>query len=980
MTGTPTARLGGLIGLVTLLAGCGSSAPAAPPAESDLAPVPCPGGALVCTGTGAGRSALIADGRTATIYADADDDAGVLRAVRDLQADLGRVAGRSVDLNVEALPSTGPAVIVGTLGQSGVVDRLVAEGRLDTTGVSGRWEAFVQQTVEAPFPGVDRALVIAGSDRRGTIFGVYDLTEAVGVSPWHYWADVPVKPQTDLYASPGRRVEMPAVRYRGIFLNDEEPALGTWARETYGGLNAAFYEDVFDLILRLKGNYLWPAMWGKSIYDDDPAAPGLADEMGVVLGTSHHEPLSRAHVEWERYGDGPWNYETNADTLRAFWRAGIERMGDNESLVTVGMRGDGDEAMSEGTAIDLLETIVADQREIIADVTGRPASETPQVWALYKEVQDYYDQGMEVPDDVTLLFADDNWGNIRRLPDPEAEPRAGGYGVYYHFDYVGGPRSYKWINKTQIERVWEQMHLAREHGADRIWIVNVGDLKPMEYPISFFLDYAWDPEAWPAERLPEYPRQWAARQFGEAHAAEIGRLLQTYTRYNSRRTAELLTPTTYSLTDYREAERVVAEYDALLADAERVGEALPEAYADAYFQLVLHPIVASANLNDLYVTVGTNRLYAAQGRAATNDLAERARRLFERDDEIDAQYHALAGGKWDHMMSQVRIGYTSWNDPPEDVMPEVEEIDLPEAAEMGIAIEGSAAWWPASDTEAVLPELSPLGPEDVYVEVFNRGAAPFTYTVETGAAWLTADAPAGQVHQQVRVHLRADWEAVPEGRHEVPVTITASGGDEVTVHVPVFNPDRGGIAGFVESNGYVSIEAPHVDRAVGQGGIEWEVIPGLGRTLSAVAPMPTTAEAQEPGGDSPHLDYRLTVHEAGEVDVTAYFSPSFNTQGPEGLRYAVSFDDAPPQTLVMHDAGSMLPDVYHADWNRMVSDNVQTSTSTHVLDRPGEHVLRFWMVDPGVVLQKLVVATRPLPPSYLGPPESARVPGPTTPR
>lgn len=967
-------RLGWRAALALVAALWTGAAPSAQPGDA-----PCPGDALVCTQPGPGRLALVAGGRPAALYADADGDAGVLRAVRNLQADLGRVAGAPVVLEVEALPSSGPAVIVGTLGQSALVDRLVAEGTLDTTGVSGRWEAFVQQTVENPVPGVERALVIAGSDRRGTIFGVYDLAEAIGVSPWHWWADVPVEQQADLYVSPGRRVEKPAVRYRGIFLNDEEPALGNWARETFGGLNADFYEHVFDLVLRLKGNYLWPAMWGKSIYDDDPASPALADEMGVVLGTSHHEPLSRAHVEWERYGSGAWNYETNADSLRAFWRRGVERMGGNESLLTIGMRGDGDEAMSEGTAIDLLESVVADQREIIADVTGRPAEETPQVWALYKEVQDYYDQGMEVPDDVTLLFADDNWGNIRRLPDPDAAPRAGGYGVYYHFDYVGAPRSYKWINKTQIERVWEQMHLAYEHGARQIWVVNVGDLKPMEYPISFFLDYAWDPEAWPAERLPEYARQWAADQFGEAHAAEIGRLLQTYTRYNSRRSAELLTPDTYSLTHYREAERVVEDYNALLADAERVGEQLPERYHDAYFQLVLHPILASATLNELYVTVGKNRLYAAQGRAATNDLAERARQLFERDDAIDAQYHALAGGKWNHMMSQVRIGYTSWNDPPEDAMPEVEEVEPAAGAEMGVAVEGSARWWPEATAEAVLPELSPYGPDDVYVEVFNRGAEPFRYTVTTGADWLSASAPAGRVDQQARIHLSADWAAAPAGRTRVPVTITGAG-REVTVQVPVFNPDRSGIAGFVESNGAVSIEAPHFDRAVGGGVVEWQTVPGLGRTLAAVTPLPTTADAQEPGGDSPHLAYRVFVHEPGEVEVTAYFSPSFNTQGADGLRYAVSFDDAPPQTLVMHDEGSMLPDVYHEDWSRMVSDNAQTSTSTHVLDTPGEHVLRFWMVDPGVVLQKIVVATDELPPSYLGPPESARIPATATAR
>src|SRR5690606_39010394 len=266
-----------------------------------------------------------------------------------------------------------------------------------------------------------------------------------------------------------------------------------WVREKFGGFNHQFYEKVFELILRLKGNFLWPAMWGKSLWDDDSLSAPLADEMGVVLATTHHEPMMRAHVEWQRYGKGPWDYDKNPEVLRQFWREGLERTKGQETVVTLAMRGDGDEAMSADTNIELLERIVKDQREIIAEVTGRPAEETPQVWALYKEVQDYYDKGMRVPEDVTLLFADDNWGNIRRLPDP-ADKRPGGYGVYYHFDYVGGPRNYKWLNTTQIESAWQQMRLAWAHGVDRVWIVNVGDIKPMELPISAFLDQAWDPD------------------------------------------------------------------------------------------------------------------------------------------------------------------------------------------------------------------------------------------------------------------------------------------------------------------------------------------------------------------------------------------------------------------------------------------------------------------------------------------------------
>ncbi len=412
---------------------------------------------LIVDAPAPGSFPLAMNGKVAALVVAEDEWPGVRRAAQDLRSDLGRVAG-SVPALHNSAPGSSPLVIVGTLGHSAVLDPLVASGKLDTTGLSGRWEKFVLATVEDPVPGVAQALVIAGSDRRGTIFGIYHLAEAAGVSPWSWWADVPVPHRPDLYVLPSRHVfGEPAVRYRGIFLNDENPSLSTWVNSTFGGVNHEFYEKVFELILRLKGNFLWPAMWGKAFYDDDPMNAVLADEYGIVIGTSHHEPMGRAHVEWERYGTGDWNYATNADTLRAFWRAGLDRLKPYETLVTVGMRGDGDEPMTEGTATALLEKIVADQQAIIEDATGRPASETPQVWALYKEVQDYYDKGMRVPDDVTLLFSDDNWGNLRRLPAEGAPEREGGYGVYYHFDYVGGPRNYKWINTTQIERVREQM-------------------------------------------------------------------------------------------------------------------------------------------------------------------------------------------------------------------------------------------------------------------------------------------------------------------------------------------------------------------------------------------------------------------------------------------------------------------------------------------------------------------------------------------
>ena len=552
-----------------------------------------------------GAFTLAAEGKAAAIFANNADFAGVIRAVKNLQTDIQLVADVQPIVSLDKIPANGEVVLIGTIGKSSLIDGLIKSKKLDVSKVRGKWETFTIQVVDKPMKGASKALVIAGSDKRGTIFGIYDVAEQIGVSPWYWWADVPPKKNKNIFILPGRHVQgEPPVKYRGIFLNDEEPALGRWAVENYGGFNHKFYERVFELILRMKGNYLWPAMWWASFSSNDTLNPALADEYGVVIGTTHHEPMMRAHSEWKPYGGGEWNYATNEGKLRQFWTEGIRRMGNHESIISLGMRGDGDMAMSAETNIALLERIVKDQREIIRDVTKKDPKETPQLWALYKEVQDYYDQGMRVPDDVTLLLCDDNWGNIRKLPTLQDAPRAGGYGIYYHFDYVGGPRNYKWLNTNQIERTWEQMHLAYRYGATRIWIVNVGDLKPMELPIEMFLDYAWNPESLNHDNLQEFTVRWAEQQFGREHAKEIATILDTYTKFNARRKHELLSPETYSLVNYREAETIVQEYNALASEAEKIYNTLPAAYKDAYYQLVLHPVKASAVLNELHITTG----------------------------------------------------------------------------------------------------------------------------------------------------------------------------------------------------------------------------------------------------------------------------------------------------------------------------------------------------------------------------------------
>ncbi|MES2581976.1 MAG: glycosyl hydrolase 115 family protein [Pseudomonadota bacterium] len=653
----------------------------------------------VCPQKKTGSFALIQTGRPAAVFVDASADAAVHHVAKSFASDLERVGGTPAQRIHDVRSAKADVlVIIGVLGQSPVVDELVRAGKVDAKDIAGQWEAFKQVVVERPFPHVARALVIVGADRRGAVFGTYDLSEKMGVSPWHWFADVPVARQPTLFITAGSRHDAPKVKYRGIFINDEAPALTEWAARQFGGANSRMYAHVFELLLRLKGNYLWPAMWPpRAFNDDDPQNMVLADAMGVVMGTSHHEPLTRAHDEWHRNTDkgvtgGKWDYATNAANLRSFWRGGMERMVSKgkgqayENVVTIGMRGDGDEAMSEGTATQLLETIVADQRKIIQEVTQKPADQTPQIWALYKEVQDYYDHGLKVPDDVTLLFADDNWGQIRRLPTSDLN-RKGGYGVYYHFDYVGGPRNYKWLNTNQIEKTWQQMDLAYSRGAKTMSIVNVGDIKPMEFPISFFLKQAWNPEAMTPAQLQQYPQQWARATFGAAHARAIGDLMTRYSKYAARRKPELIDATSFPLggiqggvLDGGEFGSMVAQWRSLEQDMRKVKAALRRDQHASYLQLIEHPIAALSNLYQLYYAVAWNQRLADQGDTRANTFADQAEAAFRRDSALTDTYHRHNGGKWDGMMAQTHIGYTNWQQPDKQVMPAVKRIASPAAA------------------------------------------------------------------------------------------------------------------------------------------------------------------------------------------------------------------------------------------------------------------------------------------------------------
>ena len=910
----------------------------------------------------AGAFPLVQNGVATPLVVDTDDWPGVIRAVGDLADDVKRVSSDqpAVIRTVRGLRG-GDAVIIGTIGKSTIIDELVRSHKLDVAGIVGKWESAVTSVVDRPMPGVARALVIAGSDKRGTIFGVYDLSEQIGVSPWYWWADVRVPHQNALFVNTGRHVlAEPAVKYRGIFLNDEAPSLSGWVNEKYGGYNSQFYTHVFELLLRLKANFLWPAMWNSSFAADDSLNAKLADEYGIVMSTSHEEPMMRAEKEWKPAADGPWDYTTNARRIDDFWRAGMERNKNYEEIVTLGMRGANDTAMSASTNTALLEKVVADQRQILGETVNPNLTKVPQVWTLYKEVQTYYEKGMRVPDDVTLLWSDDNWGNLRRLPTAEERNRSGGAGIYYHFDYVGSPRNYKWLNTNSITKIWEQMDLALNYGADRIWVVNVGDLKPMEFPIEFFLSMAYSPKRWDKDHLEIFTRDWAAREFGEEHAVEIASAMDDYTRYNARRKPELIDPTTFSLTNYGEAERVDSEWRSLSARVDKLAAQLPENERASFFELVQYPVDASATVTEMYIAAGRNALDARLGHAQANDDAAEIRRLFAKDAELSDEYnHKLLDGRWNHMMDQTHIGYTTWQEPPLNAMPAVTEVQIPEVGSLSLTAEGGPGFRPSLGT------LDSVAQQKRTIRLFNRGKTPVGYQVTTSAPWIVLDHGGGTVETEQAVEVHIDWQTAPAGRAQGSVTVTPQGGLPIVVALGTLRlPDvtREDARGFVESDGYVAIEAAHTTGRGQDGPVRWEELPGFGETDSAMTIFPVTCASNT--NSEADLEYRMYLYDEGEFTLQAILAPTLNFVPGRGLRFAVSVDNG-PRTLV--DA---LQRNTQKDWQDAVSDGVKKVSLPLSIPKAGYHTLKIWAVDPGVVVERLVVSHGPLRPSYLGPPES----------
>jgi len=954
------------------------------------------GPAYITTTGGKGLFTLSASGKSTSLFISSKDYPGTIRALKDLKSDIAKVTNNEPGIIFDKLPHQKEIVIVGTLGKSPVIDQLVKKKKLDVKEIEGKWEAFSIQTVEKPFPGIDKALVIVGSDKRGTIFGIYDLSEQIGVSPWYFWADVAVDHKEALYVKPGTYTQHPSVKYRGIFINDEAPALSGWIKEKYGFAKPSqnppvgkdvvnygheFYSHIFELMLRIKANYLWPAMWGNAFNEDDTENPRLADEYGIVMGTSHQEPMTRSQQEWDRRylkSIGHWDYTKHPDIMENFWREGVRRNKDYESVVTMGLRGANDSEMSGDmkSNIAMVENIVNKQQQILREEMNQDLSKVPQSWCLYKEIMDYYNEGMHIPDNITLLWSDDNWGNIRRLPTTEERKRSGGSGVYYHFDYHGGPRSYEWINTNPIAKIWDQMSLAKQYGADNIWIVNVGHFKGYELPTEYFMNLAWDTDKWTSSNINEYTRLWVTREFGSTYANEIADIISKYTKYNGRRKPESLSPKTYSLVNYNEAENVVADFNKITAQAEAIYTKLPQEKRDAFYQIVLFPTKACALVNELYVAAAKNSLYAKQKRASANDMAVQTRTLFQADTVLMNHYNKVyADGRWNHFMDQTHLGYTSWMPPRINSLNGIKlaEIQVPDSALLGVSLEGTEQSWPGTAEKAALPEFDPFNGRQHYIEIFNRGKDAFEYTVSADVPWLTFSESRGTIlNKDQRILVNLDESKLPKGKTDAVIKITGAG-REVFVGVKAFNPTDvtcENLNGFIESGGFISIEAEHFSKNTAQGDRKWLKVDDYGLTLSGMrATAPANAPVETVGKDAPCLEYPLYLFSKDSARITLVTSPLLNYMPGRDIRIAISFDDEEPQYI------TNVPDKYkieysNADWVQSVLNQTRSCQTSLNIPKSGYHTLKVWMIDQGVIVEKILINTGGLKPSYLGAPES----------
>lgn len=935
--------------------------------------------------------------QTAAILYDASDAAVVKRAAELFAADVEAVTGRRPQVT-SATGETGPAVIVGTVGGSALIRRLSEAGKIDTAPLEGAWERYLIQTVANPLPGIRKALVIAGSDRRGAAYGLFTLSELIGVSPWYWWADVPVKKHAALHVdAPPTYSQTPSVRYRGIFLNDEDWGLTPWASQTFeperGNIGPRTYAKVCELLLRLKANYLAPAMHPVSTsFNQIPENKLVADTFAIVMGSTHCEPLLlNTASEWDTKTMGPWNYDKNKEGINRVLTQRVRENSPYENVYTLALRGLHDGAMSTTLPmhekVRMLQQALLDQRRILAENIDRPIETVPQAFTPYKEVLEIYSNGLELPDDITIVWPDDNYGYMKRLSGVREQRRTGRSGVYYHVSYLGVPHSYLWFSTTPPSLMYEELRKAYDTTADRLWLVNCGDLKGSEMQVSLFLDMAWDIGRFTADNVVTYPARWLAGIFGEAYYDRLEAMTREHLRlafprkpeymgwgYHWNRfdhNCEQLTDTDFSFTNYDEAQRRLEAYRQLGARAEALLHEIGDEARPAFYQLVYYPLRGAELMNRMTLGGQRNRWYARQGRAATNAVRDEVQRCYDSLQVITRGYNSLLGGKWNHMMSmrQNYDGVSAYFN-----LPHLATHDAAGAPRLALQVAGEDVT--GARAFHALPAFDNYLRRTYPVEIYNRGGGTLAWTAHASEPWVVLSKSAGKTADEERITVGIDWEKAPSG-NAVPAQIVFRAGEQSEkVLVSLFNPtapSRAELRGiYVENNGCVSIPAAGCHRVRENDRIKITAVEDLGIEGPALQLGDPTAPLQIfRSRDVPCAEYDFYAFDAGSVDVYTYVLPTFPLHADRDFRIGENTNTDTKYSVQIDDGALATPSSSHVEyaqvWFESVLRNCAVNKSTLHIDKPGRHTLRIRVGDPGIVLQKIVLDFGGMKRSYLGP-------------
>ena len=935
--------------------------------------------------------------QTAAILYDASDAAVVKRAAELFAADVEAVTGRRPQVT-SATGETGPAVIVGTVGGSALIRRLSEAGKIDTAPLEGAWERYLIQTVANPLPGIRKALVIAGSDRRGAAYGLFTLSELIGVSPWYWWADVPVKKHAALHVdAPPTYSQTPSVRYRGIFLNDEDWGLTPWASQTFeperGNIGPRTYAKVCELLLRLKANYLAPAMHPVSTsFNQIPENKLVADTFAIVMGSTHCEPLLlNTASEWDTQTMGPWNYDKNKEGINRVLTQRVRENSPYENVYTLALRGLHDGAMSTTLPmhekVRMLQQALLDQRQILAENIDRPVETVPQAFTPYKEVLEIYSNGLELPDDVTIVWPDDNYGYMKRLSGVREQRRTGRSGVYYHVSYLGVPHSYLWFSTTPPSLMYEELRKAYDTTADRLWLLNCGDLKGSEMQVSLFLDMAWDIGRFTADNVVTYPARWLAGIFGEAYYDRLEAMTREHLRlafprkpeymgwgYHWNRfdhNCEQLTDTDFSFTNYDEAPRRLEAYRKLGARAEALLHEIGDEARPAFYQLVYYPLRGAELMNRMTLGGQRNRWYARQGRAATNAVRDEVQRCYDSLQVITRGYNSLLGGKWNHMMSmrQNYDGVSAYFN-----LPHLATHDAAGAPRLALQVAGEDVT--GARAFHALPAFDNYLRRTYPVEIYNRGGGTLAWTAHASEPWVVLSKSAGKTADEERITVGIDWEKAPSG-NAVPAQIVFRAGEQSEkVLVSLFNPtapSRAELRGiYVENNGCVSIPAAGCHRVRENDRIKITAVEDLGIEGPALQLGDPTAPLQIfRSRDVPCAEYDFYAFDAGSVDVYTYVLPTFPLHADRNFRIGENTNTDTKYSVQIDDGALATPSSSHVEysqvWFESVLRNCAVNKSTLHIDKPGRHTLRIRVGDPGIVLQKIVLDFGGMKRSYLGP-------------